>query len=146
MEQRLSQNVEQTNKLKENIADIRVEIATHKEQIVHLCELCHKIDEIIEKLDEQHRLYIEKLEHEQQNTYEKSEKDIERLNERIATLNREIELTKNDLRVTIEQYRHEYQQDMENLKTWRWAVGGAITVIVWILSKLDIISIFKKIV
>lgn len=146
MEQRLSQNAEQTNRLKENIADIRVEIATQREQIVHLCELCHKIDKVIEKLDEQHRLYVEKLEHEQQNTHEKNEQAIEHLNERIISLNKEIELTKSDLRVTIEQYRHEYQQDIENIKTWRWAVGGAITVIVWLLSKLDIISIFKKIV
>lgn len=134
-----------TYKVNDELSKIKVELATHREQIVNICKLCAKMDSVIERMDTRHQAYVEKIERELSKQQDNSDDDLASLSKKIDKLIAEFNEYKIESIKSRENDIKELREEIDALKQWRWMIAGSMTVIVWILTKLDVLSLFKKI-
>jgi chromosome segregation ATPase len=135
----------------EEISDIKVDVGVLKTQVLTLTALCNKMDQVIEKLVDQHDRHLNKVYDTMDNQRKEKDKDIAEIHERIDTvldkvqhselrIMDEIRSLKNTMTDHVEASKAQY----EKLNQWKWTIAGGIIVITWLISHSNFDTILRS--
>lgn len=132
--------------------DIKVDIGVLKTQVLTLSALCNKMDQVIEKLVDQHDRHIAKVYTDMDNRRIETEADIKELHSRIDTVldkmetsNKEIMDEFKSLRKDMSDHNKGEKEALDKLLQWKWMVAGGIVAISWLISNVNLDTISKLI-
>jgi len=130
--------------------DIRVDVGVLKSQVSTLTTLCGKMDQVIEKLVDQHDRHLVKVYESIDARRKETDMDIKELHERIDMVLDKVQISEKTLLEEIQNLRKDMQEhntkdreNIEKLLQWKWMIAGGILVISWLLSnvKFDILPL-----
>ena len=136
--------------LPDELSEVKVDVGVLKTQVLTLSALCNKMDQVIEKLVDQHDRHINKV----YDTMSEQRKDIDDevadVHERIdAVLNK---LQESELRITneiqsikkcITTHSEQSKAQFEKINQYKWMIAGGILVISWLISHGSFDTIIK---
>ena len=132
--------------------DIKVDIGVLKTQVLTLSALCNKMDQVIEKLVDQHDRHIAKVYTDMDNRRLETEADIKEIHQRIDTVldkmetsNKEIMEEFKSLRKDMSDHNKNEKEALDKLLQWKWMVAGGIIAISWLISNFNLDTISKLI-
>ena len=124
--------------------DIKVDIGVLKTQVLTLSALCNKMDQVIEKLVDQHDRHIAKVYTDMDNRRLETEADIKEIHQRIDTVldkmeisNKEIMEEFKSLRKDMNDHNKQEKDALDALLKWKWMLAGGIIVISWLISHVN---------
>ena len=124
--------------------DIKVDIGVLKTQVLTLSALCNKMDQIIEKLVDQHDRHIAKVYTDMDKRRLETETDIKEIHQRIDTVldkmessNKEIMDEFKSLRKDMSEHNKQEKDALDALLKWKWMVAGGIIAISWLISHVN---------
>lgn len=139
-------------KFDENDVDVKVDIGILKTQVLTLSALCNKMDQVIEKLVDQHDRHIAKVYSDMDNRRQETDADIKELHSRIDTVldkmessNKEIMDEFKHLRKEMSDHNKGEKEALDKLLQWKWMVAGGIVAISWLISNVNFDTISKLI-
>jgi hypothetical protein len=130
--------------------DIRVDVGVLKSQVSTLTTLCGKMDQVIEKLVDQHDRHLVKVYESIDARRKETDMDIKELHERIDVVLDKVQISEKTLLEEIQNLRRDMQEhntkdreNIEKLLEWKWMIAGGILVLSWLLSnvKFDILPL-----
>ena len=131
--------------------DIKVDIGVLKTQVLTLSALCNKMDQVIEKLVDQHDRHIAKVYTDMDNRRLETEADIKEIHQRIDTVldkmessNKEIMEEFKSLRKDMSEHNKQEKDALDALLKWKWMVAGGIIVISWLISHVNLDTLILK--
>jgi chromosome segregation ATPase len=111
--------------------DIKVDIGVLKTQVLTLSALCNKMDQVIEKLVDQHDRHIAKVYTDMDNRRLETEADIKEIHQRIDTVldkmetsNKEIMEEFKSLRKDMNDHNKQEKDALDALLKWKWMLAG----------------------
>ena len=136
----------------DEISEIKVDVGVLKTQVLTLSSICNKLDQVIEKLVDQHDRHISKVYDDMNNNRKEKDADIAEMHQRIEmVLNKvehseksimeEIRGLKNTMAEHVEASRSQY----DRINQWKWTIAGGIIVITWLISHSNFDTILKAI-
>jgi hypothetical protein len=132
--------------------DVKVDIGILKTQVLTLSALCNKMDQVIEKLVDQHDRHIAKVYTDMDNRRKETDADIKELHTRIDTVLDKMQASESKVLDKIEELRNDMSKHnkqekdaLDALLKWKWMVAGGIIVLSWLIShvKPDTLGLFK---
>jgi hypothetical protein len=121
--------------------EVKVDVGVLKSQVIMLTNLCNKMDQVIEKLVDQHDRHISKVYEDMDKRRLETNSDIKEIHERIDDVLDKVKGTEKTLLDEIKSLRKEMQQhntsekeSLDKLLQWKWMVAGGILVVSWLLS------------
>jgi len=128
--------------------DLKVDVGVLKSQVSTLTTLCGKMDQVIEKLVDQHDRHLVKVYESIDARRKETDMDIKELHERIDVVLDKVQISEKTLLEEIQKLRADMQehntrdrQNIEQLLQWKWMIAGGIVVISWLLSHVKIDTI-----
>lgn len=128
----------------EDLRDIQVDVGVLKTQISTITTLCNKMDQVIEKLVDQHDRHIAKVYDDIDKRRLETDMDIKEIHGRIDTVLDKVQHTEKTLLEEIKGLRKEMQdhntkekEKLQQLLDWKWMIVGGIIVITWLLSHVN---------
>jgi len=123
--------------------DLKVDVGVLKSQVSTLTTLCGKMDQVIEKLVDQHDRHLVKVYESIDQRRKETDMDIKELHERIDVVLDKVQISEKTLLEEIQKLRADMQehntkdrQNIEQLLQWKWMIAGGIVVISWLLSHI----------
>jgi hypothetical protein len=131
-------------KFDESDVDVKVDIGVLKTQVLTLSALCNKMDQVIEKLVDQHDRHIAKVYSDMDNRRIETDADIKELHVRIDTVldkmtesNEKIMEEFKHIRKDMSDHNKKEKEALDKLLQWKWMVAGGIIVISWLISNIN---------
>lgn len=125
----------------DGIVDVQVDIGILKTQVLTLSALCNKMDQVIEKLVDQHDRHISGVYNDMDKRRLETEADIKEIHDRIDTVldkmsdsNDKIMEEFKSLRTEMSDHNKKEKESLDKLLQWKWTVAGGIIVISWLIS------------
>lgn len=132
--------------------EIKVDIGVLKTQVLTLSALCNKMDQVIEKLVDQHDRHIAKVYTDMDQRRKETDEDIGEIHERIDTVLDKVSDTEvrimneiKSLRDCMLKHNKEEKQQLDKLLQWKWMIVGGILVLSWLISHTNVDTIIKTI-
>ena len=136
--------------------DIKVDVGILKNQVSMLTQLCNKMDAVIDKLMDNQSKMSDDIYDDMEKKKQDTVADIKELHSRITTVDRnlsdKIELTERrimdeikSLRTDIAEHNQKEDSELKKILEWKWMAAGAILVIAWLMSHVNITSILGKV-
>ena len=136
-----------------NEIEVRIDIGILKTQVLTLSALCNKMDQVIEKLVDQHDRHIAKVYADMDQRRLETEKDIKEIHGRIDTVldkmqdsNEKIMDEFKAIRKDMAEHNKKEKESLDKLLEWKWMVAGGIVALSWLISHFNpdtIISLLK---
>jgi len=134
----------------DDISEIKVDVGILKTQVLTLSALCNKMDQVIEKLVDQHDRHLSKVYDDMDDQRKEKDTNIAEIHERIdmvldkvqeseKCIMEEIKQLKDTMSSHVESSRDQY----EKLNQWKWTLAGGIVVITWLISHSSFDTILK---
>ena len=137
----------------DDLSEIRVDVGVLKTQVLTLSALCNKMDQVIEKLVDQHDRHISGVYNNIDKRRLETEDDIKEIHERIDTVldkmeksNEKIMEEFKSLRKDMAEHNLKEKEALDQLLKWKWMVAGGIVALSWLISHFNpdtIISLIK---
>jgi hemerythrin superfamily protein len=137
----------------DDLSEIRVDVGVLKTQVLTLSALCNKMDQVIEKLVDQHDRHISGVYNNIDKRRLETEDDIKEIHERIDTVldkmeksNEKIMEEFKSLRKDMADHNVKEKEALDQLLKWKWMVAGGIVALSWLISHFNpdtIISLIK---
>jgi predicted nucleic acid-binding Zn-ribbon protein len=131
--------------------DLRVDVGILKTQVLTLSAICNKLDQVIEKLVDQHDRHIAKVYTDMDNRRLETEADIKEIHGRIDAVLDKVQGSElrimaeiKDLKETMNDHVLASKSQYEKLNQWKWTLAGGIIVITWLLSHSSFDTILKS--
>ena len=131
--------------------DLKVDVGILKTQVLTLSAICNKLDQVIEKLVDQHDRHIAKVYTDMDNRRIETEADIKEIHGRIDTVLDKVQESElrimaeiKDLKETMSDHVSASKSQYEKLNQWKWTLAGGIIVITWLLSHSSFDTILKS--
>jgi predicted nucleic acid-binding Zn-ribbon protein len=131
--------------------DLKVDVGILKTQVLTLSAICNKLDQVIEKLVDQHDRHIAKVYTDMDNRRLETETDIKEIHGRIDTVLDKVQESElrimaeiKDLKQTMGDHVSASKSQYEKLNQWKWTLAGGIIVITWLLSHSSFDTILKS--
>jgi predicted nucleic acid-binding Zn-ribbon protein len=130
----------------DDLVQAKIDIATIQQQIKGITELCSKMDQVIEKLVDQHDRHLAKIYDDIEKKRVEKDMDINELHERIDSVMEKMGNTEKTLlneikalRLEMQEHNSKEKESLDKLLEWKWMVAGGILVLSWLIShiKLD---------
>jgi len=125
----------------DDISEIKVDVGILKTQVLTLSALCNKMDQVIEKLVDQHDRHINKVYDTMDNQRKETNTDVADVHERIDTVLEKLQESEirimaeiKDLKQTMGEHVEASKSQYEKLNQWKWSLAGGIIVVTWLLS------------
>jgi hypothetical protein len=135
----------------EEISNIKVDVGVLKTQVLTLTMLCNKMDQVIEKLVDQHDRHLNKVYDTMDNQRKEKDKDIAEIHERIDTVLDKVQHSElrimdeiKGLKQTMTDHVEASKNQYEKLNQWKWTLAGGIIVITWLISHSNFDTILKS--
>jgi len=132
--------------------DIKVDVGVLKTQVLTLSAICSKMDQVIEKLVDQHDRHIAKVYTDMDARRKEKDDDVKELHDRIDTVLEKMEHSNEKimdefklLREAMTKHNSEEKLALDKLNQWKWMIAGGILVLSWLIShvKPDTLGFFK---
>ena len=131
--------------------DIKVDIGVLKTQVLTLSTLCNKMDQVIEKLVDQHDRHIAKVYDDMENRRLETDSDIKEIHDRIDTVLDKLQESERcirneikELKNTMSEHSATSKSQYEKLNQWKWTLAGGIVVITWLISHTNFDTILRS--
>jgi DNA-directed RNA polymerase sigma subunit (sigma70/sigma32) len=133
------------------ILEIKVDVGVLKTQVLTLSALCNKMDQVIEKLVDQHDRHLVKVYEHMDNQRKEKDMDISEIHERIDVVLDKVQ--ESELRImdeikglkdTMSEHVQASKSQYEKLNQWKWTLAGGIIVITWLISHSNFDTILKS--
>ena len=128
----------------DDIVELKVDTGVLKQQIKSITELCSKMDQVIDKLVEQHDRHISKVYVDIEARRRETDVDIKEIHERIDDVLEKVQDTEKTLLAEMKGLRKEMQdhnskekEALDGLLQWKWMIAGGILVVSWLLSHVS---------
>jgi len=132
--------------------EIKVDIGVLKTQVLTLSALCNKMDQVIDKLVDQHDRHISKVYTDMDSRRKETDADIKELHSRIDTVlermsdqNEKIMDEFKFIRKEMSAHNSQEKEQLNKILEWKWMIVGGIIAISWLIShvKPDTLGLFK---
>ena len=132
--------------------DINVDVGVLKTQVLTLSAICNKMDQVIDKLVDQHDRHIAKVYTDMDARRKEKDDDVKELHDRIDTVLEKLENSNEKimdefklLREAMTKHNTEEKLALDKLNQWKWMIAGGILVLSWLIShvKPDTLGFFK---
>jgi len=127
-----------------DMVDVQIDVGILKTQVLTLSALCNKMDQVIEKLVDQHDRHIAKVYADMDQRRLETEKDIKEIHERIDTVldkmqdsNEKIMEEFKSLRKDMTEHNKKEKESLDKLLEWKWMLAGGILVLSYLLSHVN---------
>ena len=136
----------------DEISEIKVDVGVLKTQVLTLSAICNKMDQVIEKLVDQHDRHIAKVYTDMDARRKEKDDDVKELHDRIDTVLEKMEHSNEKimdefklLREAMTKHNSEEKLALDKLNQWKWMIAGGILVLSWLIShvKPDTLGFFK---
>lgn len=131
-----------------NEIEVRIDIGILKTQVLTLSALCNKMDQVIEKLVDQHDRHIAKVYADMDQRRLETEKDIKEIHGRIDTVldkmqdsNEKIMDEFKSLRKDMSDHNEKEKQALDQILKYKWMVAGGIVAFSWLISHFNPVTI-----
>ena len=128
----------------DDIVELKVDTGVLKQQIKSITELCSKMDQVIEKLVDQHDRHISKVYVDIEARRRETDLDIKEIHGRIDDVLEKVQGTEKALLTEMKALRKEMQdhnskekEALDGLLQWKWMIAGGILVVSWLLSHVS---------
>jgi chromosome segregation ATPase len=135
----------------DEISEIKVDVGVLKTQVLTLSALCNKMDQIIEKLVDQHDRHLNKVYDTMDNQRKEKDDDIADIHGRVDMVLDKLQQSENrimaeikDLKETMANHVDASKSQYEKLNQWKWTIAGGIIVITWLISHSSFDTILKS--
>jgi len=135
----------------DDISEIKVDVGVLKTQVLTLSALCNKMDQVIEKLVDQHDRHINKVYDTMDNQRKETNTDVADVHGRIDVVLEKLQESEirimaeiKDLKQTMGEHVEASKSQYERLNQWKWTLAGGIIVITWLLSHSSFDTILKS--
>jgi gas vesicle protein len=132
--------------------DLKVDVGVLKTQVLTLSSLCNKMDQVIEKLVDQHDRHITKVYNDMDNRRLETDSDVKEIHDRIDTVLDKVQQSElrimaeiKDLKETMSDHVSASKTQYEKLNQWKWTLAGGIIVVTWLISHSNLDTIVKSI-
>ena len=136
--------------MSDEISEIKVDIGVLKTQVLTLSSLCSKMDQVIEKLVDQHDRHINKVYDTMDNQRKEKDEDISKIHERIdVVLDKLVQSEKRimdeigGLKKSLSEHNASSKAEFQKLNQWKWMIAGGIFVASWLISHSGFDTILK---
>ena len=136
----------------DEISEIKVDVGILKTQVLTLSALCNKMDQVIEKLVDQHDRHINKVYDTMDNQRKEKDNEISEIHSRVDTVLEKLDESENrimneikGLKDTMSKHAETSKSQYEQINKWKWTIVGGILVITWLFSKMNIDTILHSI-
>ena len=130
--------------------EIKVDVGVLKTQVLTLSALCNKMDQVIEKLVDQHDRHIAKVYTDMEEKRKETDEDIRELHDRIDTVLDKVSDTEirimqeiKSLRDCMMKHNREEKEQLDKLLQWKWMIAGGIIALSWLISHSNFDTIMK---
>ena len=138
----------------DNVVDIKIDVEVLKEKVDNITHLCSKMDQVIEKLVDNHDRIVTQIYNDMEQRKRDTVEDVKELHSRITTVDRnlsdKIELTERrimdeikSLRHTIDEHNKKEDDDLKKIFQWKWMVAGGVVVLAWLISNVNMTVLAK---
>jgi hypothetical protein len=134
----------------EEISQIKVDVGVLKTQVLTLSAICNKLDQVIEKLVDQHDRHISKVYDDMNSNRKEKDADISEIHQRIDTVLDKVEHSERSimeeirgLKETMCDHVEASRNQYDKLNQWKWTIAGGIIVITWLISHSNFDTILK---
>ena len=132
------------------MVDVQIDVGVLKTQVLTLSALCNKMDQVIEKLVDQHDRHIAKVYADMDQRRLETEKDIKEIHERIDTVldkmqdsNQKIMDEFKAIRKDMAEHNKKEKEALDKLLEWKWMVAGGIVAISYLISHVNLDTILR---
>lgn len=137
----------------DDLSEIKVDVGVLKTQVLTLSALCNKMDQVIEKLVDQHDRHLTGVYNDIDKKRLETEDDIKDIHERIDIVLDKMEKSNEkimdefkSLRKDMADHNLKEKEALDQLLKWKWMVAGGIVALSWLISHFNpdtIISLLK---
>jgi chromosome segregation ATPase len=127
--------------MQDDLSEIKVDVGVLKTQVLTLSALCNKMDQVIEKLVDQHDRHLAGVYNDMDKRRLETEDDIREIHNRIDAVldkmsdsNDKIMDEFKSLRTEMTEHNKKEKESLDKLLQWKWTVAGGIVVISWLIS------------
>jgi len=127
--------------MQDDLSEIKVDVGVLKTQVLTLSALCNKMDQVIEKLVDQHDRHLAGVYNDMDKRRLETEDDIREIHNRIDAVldkmsdsNEKIMDEFKSLRTEMTEHNKKEKESLDKLLQWKWTVAGGIVVISWLIS------------
>jgi DNA-directed RNA polymerase sigma subunit (sigma70/sigma32) len=125
----------------DELSEIKVDVGVLKTQVLTLSSICNKLDQVIEKLVDQHDRHISKVYDDMNSNRKEKDADISEMHQRIDAVLDKVEHSEKSimqeirgLKETMSDHVEASRNQYERLNQWKWSIAGGIIVITWLIS------------
>jgi hypothetical protein len=136
--------------MQDQVTNLKVDVGILKTQVTTICQLCEKIDLVIDKIVNNQDKYISQIYNDMEKRQNEKNEELKEVHKRIDTVIDKVQLTEHRIMDEIKELRAEMgqkfkqeQDAVEKLSNWRWMIAGGIIVIAWLISHVDYDTIEK---
>lgn len=133
---------------------LKIDVEVLKEKVDNIEQLCSKMDQVIEKLVDNHDRMVNQIYNDMEQRKRDTVEDIKELHSRITTVDRnlsdKIELTERrimeeikSLKATIDAHNKKEDEELRKIFQWKWMVAGGVVVLAWIISNINLSMLTK---
>jgi hemerythrin superfamily protein len=137
----------------DDLSEIKVDVGVLKTQVLTLSALCNKMDQVIEKLVDQHDRHLTGVYNDMDKKRLETEDDIKDIHERIDTVLDKMEKSNEkimdefkSLRKEMSDHNEKEKEALDQILKYKWMVAGGIIAFSWLISHFNpdtIISLIK---
>jgi exonuclease VII large subunit len=138
----------------DNAVELKIDVEVLKEKVDNIAHLCSKMDQVIEKLVDNHDRIVTQIYNDMEQRKRDTVEDVKELHSRITTVDRnlsdKIELTERrimdeikSLRHTIDEHNKKEDDDLKKIFQWKWMVAGGVVVLAWLISNVNMTVLTK---
>ena len=138
----------------DNVVELKIDVEVLKEKVDNITHLCSKMDQVIEKLVDNHDRIVTQIYNDMEQRKRDTVEDVKELHSRITTVDRnlsdKIELTERrimdeikSLRHTIDEHNKKEDDDLKKIFQWKWMVAGGVVVLAWVISNVNLTVLAK---
>ena len=131
--------------------ELKVDVGVLKAKVEAITELCGKMDQVIEKLVDQHDRHLSKVYENIDLRRKETDMDIKELHVRIDSVLDKVQVTEKTLLEEIKLLRKEMsdhnkkeKESLDKLLQWKWMVAGGILVMSWLISHVNLDTLMLK--
>ena len=136
--------------MSDEISEIKVDVGVLKTQVLTLSALCNKMDQVIEKLVDQHDRHLNKVYDTMDDQRKEKDDDIAEIHDRVDLVLDKLQESEkrimeefSSLKKSMNDHSANSKAQFEKINQWKWTLAGGIIVITWLISRVGFDTLLK---